>query len=98
MNTPTTYNADLSYDQIGKDISCNLGSLNIAMAMDGPDLAKTIETSIRALTSVSDQSDIVSVRSISDGNHKSHAIGLGTDEPPRLPSREHIHYGSERSP
>jgi ribonucleoside-diphosphate reductase alpha chain len=27
VNTPTTYNADLSYDNIGKDISCNLGSL-----------------------------------------------------------------------
>ena len=54
-----------------------MSSLSFAMAMDGPDLAKTIETSIRALTSVSDQSDIVSVRSISDGNHKSHAIGLG---------------------
>src|SRR5690606_8186950 len=26
VNTPTTYNEDLSYDQIGKDISCNLGS------------------------------------------------------------------------
>jgi ribonucleoside-diphosphate reductase alpha chain len=34
VNTPTTYNADLSYNEIGKDISCNLGSMNIAMAMD----------------------------------------------------------------
>ncbi len=97
VNTPTTYNADLSYDQIGKDISCNLGSLNIAMAMDGPDLAKTIETSIRALTSVSDQSDIVSVRSISDGNHKSHAIGLGQMNLHGYLAREHIHYGSEEA-
>jgi len=77
VNTPTTYNNDLSYDQIGKDISCNLGSMNIAMAMDGEDFGHTIETSIRALTAVSDMSDIESVRSISDGNHKSHAIGLG---------------------
>ena len=97
VNTPTTYNADLSYDQIGKDISCNLGSLNIAMAMDGPDLEKTIETSIRALTAVSDQSDIVSVRSISDGNHKSHAIGLGQMNLHGYLAREHIHYGSEEA-
>ena len=97
VNTPTTYNADLSYDQIGKDISCNLGSLNIAMAMDGPNLAKTIETSIRALTAVSDQSDIVSVRSISDGNHKSHAIGLGQMNLHGYLAREHIHYGSEEA-
>ena len=25
VNTPTTYNEDLSYNQVGKDISCNLG-------------------------------------------------------------------------
>jgi ribonucleoside-diphosphate reductase alpha chain len=50
VNTPTSYNEDLSYNNIGKDISCNLGSLNIAMTMDGPDFARTIETSIRALT------------------------------------------------
>lgn len=97
VNTPTTYNADLSYDQIGKDISCNLGSLNIAKTMDGPDFAKTIEASIRALTAVSDMSDIESVRSISDGNHKSHAIGLGQMNLHGYLAREHIHYGSEEA-
>ena len=95
VNTPTSYNADLSYDEIGKDISCNLGSMNIAMAMDGEDFGKTIETSIRALTAVSDMSDIESVRSISDGNHKSHAIGLGQMNLHGYLSREKIHYGSE---
>jgi ribonucleoside-diphosphate reductase alpha chain len=55
VNTPTTYNNDMSYKEIGKDISCNLGSLNIAKAMESPDFGKTIETSIRALTSVSEQ-------------------------------------------
>jgi ribonucleoside-diphosphate reductase alpha chain len=95
VNTPTTYNMDLSYDHIGKDISCNLGSLNIAATMDGPDFAMTVETSIRALTAVSDQSDIESVRSISDGNHKSHAIGLGQMNLHGYLAREHIHYGSE---
>jgi ribonucleoside-diphosphate reductase alpha chain len=97
VNTPTTYNADLSYNEIGKDISCNLGSMNIAMAMDGPDFAKTVEASIRALTAVSDMSDIESVRSISDGNHKSHAIGLGQMNLHGYLAREHIHYGSEEA-
>jgi ribonucleoside-diphosphate reductase alpha chain len=94
VNTPTTYNEDLSYNEIGKDISCNLGSLNIAMVMDGPDFGQTIETSIRALTAVSDQSDIQSVRSISDGNHKSHAIGLGQMNLHGYLAREKMHYGS----
>lgn len=35
VSTPSTYNDDLSYKEIGRDISCNLGSLNIAKAMDG---------------------------------------------------------------
>jgi ribonucleoside-diphosphate reductase alpha chain len=95
VNTPTTYNEDLSYAEIGKDISCNLGSLNIALAMDGKNLAKTVETSIRALTAVSNQSHIASVRSIEDGNDRSHAIGLGQMNLHGYLAREHVHYGSE---
>ncbi|SDG29761.1 ribonucleoside-diphosphate reductase class Ib alpha subunit [Microbacterium sp. 77mftsu3.1] len=95
VNTPTTFNEDLSYDQIGKDISCNLGSMNIALAMDGRNLAGTVETSIRALSAVSDQSHIRSVRSIEDGNDKSHAIGLGQMNLHGYLAREHVHYGSE---
>ncbi|WP_166878003.1 MULTISPECIES: class 1b ribonucleoside-diphosphate reductase subunit alpha [unclassified Salinibacterium] len=95
VNTPTTYNADLSYDQIGKDISCNLGSMNIALAMDSPDFAQTVETAIRGLSAVSDQSHISSVRSIEFGNDKSHAIGLGQMNLHGYLARERIYYGSE---
>jgi len=95
VNTPTTYNADLSYDQIGKDISCNLGSLNIAAVMDGKNFEKTIETSIRALTAVADMSYIESVMSIAEGNKKSRAIGLGQMNLHGYLGREQIHYGSE---
>jgi ribonucleoside-diphosphate reductase alpha chain len=95
VNTPTTYNEDLSYNQVGKDISCNLGSLNIALTMDGGNIGKTVEIAIRALSAVSEMSDIQSVRSISEGNHKSHAIGLGQMNLHGYLAREHIHYGSE---
>ncbi|RLP77555.1 class 1b ribonucleoside-diphosphate reductase subunit alpha, partial [Mycetocola tolaasinivorans] len=95
VNTPTTYNDDLSYKEIGKDISCNLGSLNIALAMDSPNFGLTIETAIRGLTSVSDQSHISSVRSIEDGNDKSHAIGLGQMNLHGYLARERVFYGSE---
>jgi ribonucleoside-diphosphate reductase alpha chain len=67
------------------------------MVMDGPDFGATIETSIRALTAVSDQSDIQSVRSVSDGNHKSHAIGLGQMNLHGYLAREKMHYGSEEA-
>jgi ribonucleoside-diphosphate reductase alpha chain len=95
VNTPTTYNADLSYDQIGKDISCNLGSLNIAAVMDGDNFGQTIETAIRALTAVADLSYIESVMSIAEGNKKSRAIGLGQMNLHGYLGREKIHYGSE---
>jgi ribonucleoside-diphosphate reductase alpha chain len=95
VNTPTTYNADLSYNEVGKDISCNLGSMNIAMAMDSPDFARTIEAAIRALTAVSDLSSIDSVTSIKYGNEQSHAIGLGQMNLHGYLARERVHYGSE---
>jgi ribonucleoside-diphosphate reductase alpha chain len=97
VNTPTTYNADLSYDQVGKDISCNLGSLNIANVMKSEDFGKSIETAIRALSAVSDLSDIQSVTSIADGNKKSHAIGLGQMNLHGYFGKEEIMYGDEES-
>ncbi|GAB2467036.1 class 1b ribonucleoside-diphosphate reductase subunit alpha [Conyzicola lurida] len=95
VNTPTTYNDDLSYNEIGKDISCNLGSMNIALAMDSPDFGLTVETAVRGLTAVSNQSHISSVRSIEDGNDRSHAIGLGQMNLHGYLARERIFYGSE---
>ncbi|MBD8031187.1 class 1b ribonucleoside-diphosphate reductase subunit alpha [Corynebacterium gallinarum] len=95
VSTPSTYHDDLSYDEIGEDISCNLGSLNIAMAMDSPDFSRTIETSIRGLTAVSEQTSIDSVPSIRKGNDAAHAIGLGQMNLHGYLGREHIYYGSE---
>ncbi len=40
VSTPSAYNEDLSYAHIGEDISCNLGSLNIAHTMDSPDFCR----------------------------------------------------------
>ncbi|KQT95969.1 MULTISPECIES: class 1b ribonucleoside-diphosphate reductase subunit alpha [Sanguibacter] len=95
VSTPSTYNTDLSYDHIGRDISCNLGSLNIAKAMDSPDFAKTIDTAIRALTAVSDQTSIDSVPSIRRANESGHAIGLGQMNLHGYLARERVFYGSE---
>jgi ribonucleoside-diphosphate reductase alpha chain len=99
VSTPTAYNENLNYEEgsIGKDISCNLGSLNIAKAMDGGNLGDTVEIAIRALTAVSDQSNITAVESIARGNRMSHAIGLGQMNLHGYLAREHIHYGSEEA-
>ncbi|MGO1407990.1 MAG: ribonucleotide reductase N-terminal alpha domain-containing protein, partial [Brachybacterium sp.] len=77
VNTPSTYDAAIGYEQVGQDISCNLGSLNMAQAMASPDFGATVETAVRALTSVSDQTDVDAVPSVAAGNAGSHAIGLG---------------------
>jgi ribonucleoside-diphosphate reductase alpha chain len=95
VSTPSVFNEDLTYSQVGKDISCNLGSLNIAKTMDSPDFAQSIEVAIRALTAVSDQTHIWSVPSIEQGNNDSHAIGLGQMNLHGYLARERVHYGSE---
>jgi ribonucleoside-diphosphate reductase alpha chain len=77
VNTPSEFADDLSYDTLGRDISCNLASLNIAKTMEGGDLEGTVSTAIRALSAVSDLSEIDSVPSVREGNNKSRAIGLG---------------------
>lgn len=94
VSEPSRFNEDLSYAQVGKDISCNLGSLNIAKTMASPDFARTIETAIRGLTAVSDLSDIRAVPSVARGNRMSHAIGLGEMNLHGYLASHRIHYGS----
>ncbi len=95
VSTPSRFNEDLSYSHIGKDISCNLGSLNIAKAMDSPDLGQTIEVAIRGLSAVADQTSIDSVPSIKLANERGRAIGLGQMNLHGYLARERIFYGSE---
>ncbi|HHA1257703.1 TPA: class 1b ribonucleoside-diphosphate reductase subunit alpha [Enterobacter asburiae] len=94
VNSASAYDENLDYADIGKDISCNLGSLNIAHTMDSPDFGRTVETAIRGLTAVSDMSHIRSVPSIEAGNAASHAIGLGQMNLHGYLAREGIAYGS----
>ncbi|OKI02631.1 ribonucleotide-diphosphate reductase subunit alpha [Streptomyces sp. CB02923] len=95
VNAPSTYDDALGYETVGKDISCNLGSLNIAAAMAAPDLGATVETAVRGLTSVSDRSDIGAVPSVAHGNDLSHAIGLGQMNLHGYLASQRIAYGSE---
>ena len=95
VSEPSLYNEDLTYSEVGKDISCNLGSMNIAKTMDSPDFGLSIETAIRALTAVSVMSNIESVPSIANGNASTHAIGLGQMNLHGYLARERVFYGSE---
>ncbi|MBB4076454.1 ribonucleoside-diphosphate reductase alpha chain [Bartonella fuyuanensis] len=94
VSEPSELETDLTYRTIGSDISCNLGSMNIAKAMESPDFGQTVESAVRALTAVSDMSNIACVPSIAKGNAESHAIGLGQMNLHGFLAREQIYYGS----
>ncbi|WP_425560053.1 class 1b ribonucleoside-diphosphate reductase subunit alpha [Leucobacter albus] len=94
VNTPSRFDAAIGYDEIGHDISCNLGSLNIAEVMRSPDFGQTVETAVRALTSVSEQTDVAAVPSVAAGNDASHAIGLGQMNLHGYLASERVRYGS----
>ncbi|UDL15949.1 ribonucleotide reductase [Microbacterium phage Pumpernickel] len=97
VSTPTTYGENLNTDVVGNDISCNLGSLNIAKTMYGGNLDLTVNSAIRALTAVSDLSNVECVPSVAKGNSESHAIGLGQMNLHGFLASEGIYYGSEES-
>lgn len=79
----------------GQDISCNLGSLNIANVMDNKTIESTVETAIRALSFVADSTDIKPVPTVSNSNSKSHSIGLGAMNLHGYLVRENILYTSD---
>lgn len=70
-------NADLSYKEVGTDISCNLGSMNMVNLMKAPDFGQSIEYAVRALTTVTDSESISEVPTVDKGNKLYHTIGLG---------------------
>jgi len=77
VSEPATFNERGEYDYEGRDISCNLASMNVVKAMESGDLEEAVDTAIRMLTSVSDISNLEIVPSIRRGNELSHSIGLG---------------------
>lgn len=75
--TPSDIKGFSGNNDWGQDISCNLGSLNIANVMKNKDIARTVDIAIRALTVVSDNTDIKEVPTVRNGNINSHSVGLG---------------------
>lgn len=75
--TPSDIKGFAGDNNWGQDISCNLGSLNIANVMQNKDIARTVDIAIRALTVVSDNTDIKEVPTVKNGNLNSHSVGLG---------------------
>ena len=95
VNTPSTYNEDLSFNKTGYDVCCNLGSLNIAAAMNSADkLGDLVSDSIQALNRVARSSDLDCAPSIEKGNKANRAIGLGAMNLHGFLATNHIYYDS----
>lgn len=97
VQTPSVLNGKQEYEVLGTDISCNLGSTNIVNLMDSPDFGKSVRAMTRALTFVTDASDIDVVPSIQNGNRLSHTIGLGAMGLHTFFAKNHMEYGSDES-
>ncbi|MEE5987386.1 class 1b ribonucleoside-diphosphate reductase subunit alpha [Ligilactobacillus equi] len=95
VQTPSEVANDQSYLQLGTDISCNLGSTNIVNLMASPDFGKSVKTMTKALTFISDASDIDVVPTVQKGNAQAHTIGLGGMGLHAYLAKNHINYGSK---
>lgn len=90
-------NNDQTYEFLGNDISCNLGSTNVVNLMDSPNFGKSVSVMLRALTQVSNNSNIDVVPSVKNGNDMYHSVGLGAMNLHGYFAKNKIHYGSPES-
>ncbi|WP_338335496.1 ribonucleotide reductase N-terminal alpha domain-containing protein [Bacillus altitudinis] len=74
VSTYTDYDQE---DEIGLDISCNLGSMNILNVMNNQSIEKTVRTAVDALTRISDATNIVNAPAVNKANKTMKSIGLG---------------------
>ncbi|WP_034550362.1 class 1b ribonucleoside-diphosphate reductase subunit alpha [Carnobacterium funditum] len=97
IQEPSLINDDQTYETLGTDISCNLGSTNIVNLMKTTNFGQSVDAMVRALTMVTDQSSIAAVPSVKNGNDKYHTIGLGAMGLHTFLALNQIEYGSPES-
>lgn len=82
-------------DDIKRDISCNLGSLNIVNVMEGKDIGSAVAAGMRMLDAVARNTNIESVPSISRGNREMRSVGLGAMNLHGFLAKKRIPYESK---
>ena len=97
LQTPSVLNDDLSYHEVGTDISCNLGLTNIVNLLKSEDFAASVDTMVRALTTVTDLESVEEVPTVNKGNRLYHTIGLGAMGLHTAFALHQIKYGSKES-
>jgi ribonucleoside-diphosphate reductase alpha chain len=71
------YNDYDKEDEIGMDISCNLGSINIVNVMENCSIEQAVKLGMQALTFVSEQTNIVNAPAVANANRLMRSVGLG---------------------
>ena len=94
---PSLLNDEQEYVHMGTDISCNLGSTIVNNLMISEDFGKSVRTMLRALTTISDNSNISAVPTIKKGNDLFHTVGLGAMGLHTFLAKNKIHYDSEEA-
>ncbi len=94
VQSPSVVADDQSYETLGTDVSCNLGSTNVANLMESPDFGRSVRAMMRALTHISDIEHLTVVPSIRKGNDLYHSVGLGAMGLHGFLAKHHIQYGS----
>ncbi|MDF4219298.1 class 1b ribonucleoside-diphosphate reductase subunit alpha [Bacillus subtilis] len=84
-------------DEIGLDISCNLGSLNVANVMKNGDFESIVKLSVDALTLVSETSNIKNAPAVARANREMRSIGLGAMNLHGYLAQNGIAYESEEA-
>lgn len=97
VQKPSKLNPDLSYDELGYDISCNLASTNVFNIINSDDFETSVDTAIRMLSKVAKSTSIKEVPTIENANKKYRSVGLGSMGLHEAFARNKIHYGSEES-
>lgn len=97
VQKPSKLNPDLSYDELGYDISCNLASTNVFNIINSDDFETSVDTAIRMLSRVAKSTNIKEVPTIENANKKYRSVGLGSMGLHEAFARNKIHYGSEES-
>ncbi|MFJ8247245.1 class 1b ribonucleoside-diphosphate reductase subunit alpha [Peribacillus asahii] len=77
ISLPSDIKSYKGVDTFGYDISCNLGSLNIANVMNNKEIAESVRVAVDALTTVTLKTSIDEVPTVKNGNDAFHSIGLG---------------------
>ncbi|MFJ5670969.1 class 1b ribonucleoside-diphosphate reductase subunit alpha [Bacillus safensis] len=84
-------------DEIGLDISCNLGSLNIMNVMKNKSIEKTVKLATDSLTLVSETTDIRNAPAVRKANKAMKSIGLGAMNLHGYLAQNQIAYESEEA-